>query len=408
MDSRTFRADNMLAALEIVKKEMGPEAIIVSARNVLSGPAWQVWKKPQIEIVAIRKGDKAETKSESLSEKLTAKGAEPGPKEKAENTSIIYKNPFLDSQKIESTDESFTSRAEELLSAIRSIGSIKTEKASQKTKESGVFQKTSGEQPDIVRKIHSYYLNFGIEKKLLDQIANHCCETLSPQALKNETKVLDNFRIQLEASIRTKKLNPKTANVIFLVGASGSGRTSMIAKLSIYFANQMEKKVGWICTDTVRIGAISEARTYTDTIGLPLKIAYTPEDLKQAVQDLEQEIDIFLVDTPAINPFSEMSIVELGSFLTAIPTRSTWMMIPATSTARSIELSYSSLSSLRPNGFVLNRLDETDHFSEVFNLAWRTQIPLFYFSYGASVIGNVVEAKSESLVRAILEEKIRI
>ena len=51
MKSQTFRAENMLAALEQVRTELGPEAVILSVRKVLDGPAWQVWKKPVVEVV---------------------------------------------------------------------------------------------------------------------------------------------------------------------------------------------------------------------------------------------------------------------------------------------------------------------------------------------------------------------
>jgi flagellar biosynthesis protein FlhF len=246
----------------------------------------------------------------------------------------------------------------------------------------------------------------GVEEAILKKVTRVSLDTLSPRVMQDERRVREFLHKQLEASIHILKESSSTLpQVIFLVGSSGAGKTSTCAKLAVHYTKNFHQKVVWICADTVRIGAIAEARTYTDTIGIPLRLAYTPEDLISEIEQVRGEADIILVDTPAFNPRKEESIVDLGALLTAVPKRTTWMVIPSTAKEIDLQNAISALGPFRPKAIIVSKLDETNSFSSVFNLAARTQLPFAYFTFGRRVLNDISVANSNQFVKALLDER---
>jgi flagellar biosynthesis protein FlhF len=166
----------------------------------------------------------------------------------------------------------------------------------------------------------------------------------------------------------------------------------------------MKKQIAWISADTVRTGAIHEAKTYADAIGIPMHAAYTPEELYEAVAR-EKNADVILVDMPSVNPRSEASVVESGAFLTILQQRNTWIVAPATAKTADMENLAAALLPFRPTAIALTKLDETGTFGSVFNLAWKTQLPLVYYSFGPRVTDELIPARADTLVRAMFTER---
>jgi flagellar biosynthesis protein FlhF len=199
-----------------------------------------------------------------------------------------------------------------------------------------------------------------------------------------------------------------SGRVVFIIGTSGVGKTSAIAKMVVHFTVDLRQRVGWICADTVKIGAIAEAKTYSETIGTPLRVVYSPEELGNAIENLRQEVDYIFVDTPAFNPQNEASVLEIGSILTAFPRRSTWLVIPAAAREIDLQNALGAVSPFKPRCLLLTKLDETNNFSAVYNIAWRSQLPMAYFSFGSKVMNELIPARPETLVQAIFESRFRV
>jgi flagellar biosynthesis protein FlhF len=244
-------------------------------------------------------------------------------------------------------------------------------------------------------------LDQGVAESLVAKIATACAESLSPRSLQDERRVRNQLHSQLEVYLRTRKGHGAAEErVICLVGMSGSGKTSTAAKLAAHHARQAGRQLAWICADTVRAGAIAEARVYTGSLGIPLRLAYTPEELAEAAQELEA--DLVLVDTPGCNPHREASVVELAALLTALPKRSTYLVAPATAREADLAQAVAALSPFGLRGLVVTKLDETVVFGDIFNLAWRSQIPLAYFTSGTRPLEDLQPASASRLVAVLM------
>jgi flagellar biosynthesis protein FlhF len=244
----------------------------------------------------------------------------------------------------------------------------------------------------------------GLDEKIIQRVIKACSESLNPIHLMDEERVRHNLQKQLEAELRVQSPSATLANrVMCLVGTSGSGKTSACAKLAAFFSKIMEKKVVWICADTIRTGAIGEARMYTDALNIPLHVVYTPADLVQAIES-EADAQMILVDFPACNPRSEVKVIEMGSFLTAINKRTTYFVAPATSKETDLMDMLAAFSPFNIKGLIFTKMDETSVYGNLYNIAWRSQLPLTFFANGTRIMDDLFPGQEKDLVSAIFRK----
>jgi flagellar biosynthesis protein FlhF len=256
--------------------------------------------------------------------------------------------------------------------------------------------------PASLKKIQQQLQLQGLDEKLVDGLVNVALETLSPATLADFETCRKSI-IQLlaaELPVIPGSGSYLMSNIVCVTGASGSGKTSVIAKLALFYSQKLNKRITWVCADTVRSGAVAEARAYADALGLNLKLVYVPEDLKNLLSDAQPD-DLFLVDTAGYNPCSEEQMVELGELLSEIPKRSTYLVVPATTKETDLFQVVGSLGMFNLNGVIVTKLDETHTFGNVYNFARRNQLPLGYFATGRDAANHFETADPVRLVLAL-------
>jgi flagellar biosynthesis protein FlhF len=253
-----------------------------------------------------------------------------------------------------------------------------------------------------LKKIREQLAYQGVDEMLIDGLVNVALESLSPATLADFETCKKSIAQLLGAELRVQQGAGKyfSSNVVCFIGSSGSGKTSSIAKLALFFSQNLKKKITWVCADTVRMGAIAEARAYTDALGFNLQLVYTPHDLKGILQN-SGETDLFLVDTPGYNPCNENQMIELGTLLSEIPKRSTYLVVPATTKETDLLQASASLGIFNLDGLIVTKLDETHTFGNVYNFARKNQVPLGYFTTGKETSRHLEVVDPSRLVSAL-------
>ena len=418
METKKYRANNMLMALQTVQRDMGPNAIVVSMRQVPAGPAWQVWRKPYCEVVATlpEPGSKPQSTRKDQSPLRTA---EQTPSLEGQSKEAVLKESLRAA--------SLSAAGEALVNVPRKstvpVSGWKTGKLPAQPAEternssspvianSPVIAPAPAADPNIIDektligRVRSHLLGQGVDAQLMDRITTVCGQTLSISAMEDPERVASHFQRQLEAGIRTpvRMLSAPLNRVQCLVGASGSGKTSVCAKLASYYGLKLQKKVVWICADTIRTAAIAEARLYTESIGVPLKVAYTPEDLVNAIAE-SADADIILVDTPACNPRSESSVVDIGNFLTKVRSRDAYLVAPATMKETDLVQTLAAFGPFHLSGLIFTKMDETLTHGSVFNVAWQSQLPFSWYTTGSNVLEDLHPGDSRKLVNRLFKD----
>jgi flagellar biosynthesis protein FlhF len=266
------------------------------------------------------------------------------------------------------------------------------------------LKKPDGAWP-LLEKLYQRLLIQGVETGLVQKVCQISADTLGYQAALDENRIMEHLRRQLEAYIKVQReFAPKEHQVICVIGPSGAGKTSFCAKLAVRYQKILKRSVAWVCADTIRTGGINEAKSYTQAINLPLSVVYTPQELFDAVESFNDH-DLVIVDTPACNPRKEDSLVEIGAFLSAIPNRITWVVVPATAKENDLIYTVAALNSFKPRALVATKMDETSSFGALYNLSLRSQLPFTYFTQGAQIVGDLLPAAASRLVHALFTER---
>ncbi|MEN6299764.1 MAG: hypothetical protein ABFD51_07625, partial [Anaerolineaceae bacterium] len=132
---------------------------------------------------------------------------------------------------------------------------------------------------------------------------------------------------------------------------------------------------------------------------------YTPQDLEQAIQN-EKQAEIIMLDTSAHNPYQESEIVDLGTFLTTVPQKVVYLTAPATAKEKDLRQAWVAYSPFDISGFIVTKLDETTYYGDILNLAWHTQAPLAYFTFGTQILDNLIKADAKKCAGLVLGERI--
>jgi len=430
MLTKTFRAQNMLMALKNVQTELGPDALILSMREVPTGPMWAVWKKPGIEVIASKPEDKS-IENKNLSRQNDLRGSKQPTKEELkkeiELLKMISNGHILHDQKISGSKQGKIEEKEEISSKLygnekfdphdfrdfpdaQKLLSESINEKSQinlpKAKITLSENKKEPVLPGLLAEIKNILSEQEIHPELIEKIIESNIEAFSPAILNDPLRLKKFVKHQLTACLppMRKSAGLLPGKIMVLVGSSGCGKTSTCAKLASFYTVTMGKKVVWIEADTIRTSAISESRTYTETLGIPLFLAYTPQELVELLES-QSDADLILVDTTSYNPRKEDSLIELASFLTCVPTGSTYLIASATTKEQDLFEAEKSLKQFGLKGLILTKLDETGSFGACFNLLYSCKLPLYFTSAGNQIFGDLKPGIPEQIASAIIEGK---
>ena len=451
--NKTFRAPTMLEALRQVQRELGPDAMVVSVRQVPGGPTWQVWRRPIYEVIATTKtaarssaaadakpaaapaprpAPPAEGKpTQSLPGRLYRTEAQPKAAQPAAEPAVSSKSnakvqPFTPVRLVSASAEKAAAPAAEgdLLQALRhslqGAGS-RQEKPQPPAAEVWVDEESSNlvspiimedlppaavmDDLQVVAAVRRQLTEQGVDRLLVNRLLDNCQHVLSPQILSDEVRLRRYLYGQLEVGLHLPytPLLENPPHLICLVGNTGCGKTSVCAKLAAHYSQVLGKKVAWINADTVRTGAIGEAQIFTETLGIPLHQVYTPAELVEAVR-AAADAEVILVDTPGCNPRSQLKVVEIGSFLTSLKNRTTYLVASAASKDTDLNQLQAALGPFNIQGLIITKLDETCTYGSIYNFAWRSQLPLMCFTTGGRVMDDLHPAAPAELVYAVFGE----
>ena len=176
-----------------------------------------------------------------------------------------------------------------------------------------------------------------------------------------------------------------------LVGPTGVGKTTTIAKLAAHYRLKEKRRVGLITVDTYRIAAVEQLRTYADIIDLPMQVVSTPREMREAVRRMDN-LDLVLMDTAGRSPKDEVKIRELGPFSARpAPTRSTWCSA-AWASPRPWNRRPSASPPVGTTALMLTKLDEATGLGNLLPLVRHCKLPLSYLTNGQNVPDDIETA----------------
>lgn len=240
------------------------------------------------------------------------------------------------------------------------------------------------------------------EKIIQDMIAKlNGTEILAPS---NSVKAANALEKYIRKAIRVANgitLYSNKPKVVALIGPTGVGKTTTLAKIAAKFVLEQGARVALITADTYRISAVEQLKTYSDILGLPLEIVYNPEALRKAIEK-HKDKQLILIDTAGRSQYNEYQMKELSGLLSIDADIEKHLVMSATTkTSDGVEL-LENFSICQPDRVIFTKVDETGTHGIILNILHRRKVALSYITNGQSVPDDIEPASVERLAELLL------
>lgn len=265
---------------------------------------------------------------------------------------------------------------------------------------------------DALLKHYTRLIENEVAQELADEIIAGVRDELTPSELADESTVRAAVLRRLETllTVDQQVAAPpvKAADgrplTIALIGPTGVGKTTTIAKLAAAYRLRHGKKVALITSDTYRIAAVDQLRTYANIIGVPLRVVHTPAEMQAAVE-ATRDADVVLIDTAGRSPGDTQRVCELRTFLQAAKPHQTHLVLSSVASEGALMRSAERFGDLKPNLVIFTKLDEAANLGVLVNVARRIDAKLSYVTTGQEVPDDIEPSRPERLARLVLDGK---
>ncbi len=430
MQIKVYEAQDMRSALEKVKKELGPEALILSSRNIYKDKLG-VLGKPWIEVVAavdgsggkekekfprekgISKDSNIEGQSQKVKEKVGTYAKNGSFKELLEMKKLLennFQDPVSEDGIVKPIgDEPLLNELRQIRQSFQGLSGEISEMKSQWEKQIfSSFPETKSQDFDSGESKKKflpelYGLGLGPETlQVLEEMIEKKNRNLNKQGSENQGSLLE----QIIAEV-IKIVNPLSGpwtnqKRISFIGPTGVGKTTTIAKVAANYLINCGKKVVLATIDNYRIAAVEQLKIYGQIMNVPVEPAKSPQQLKN-IFDRHQDKDLILVDTAGRSPKDELSLQELGGFLDPALRIENHLVLSATTRESELYAVIKRFQHIELHGLVFTKLDECDLLGSILNVQLAAGYPVSFLTNGQKVPEDLLPHEPHHLARMILQ-----
>jgi flagellar biosynthesis protein FlhF len=261
--------------------------------------------------------------------------------------------------------------------------------------------------PDLPSELVSSYAQLveaEVPEVLARRLVRHLAENLDPSEIARPKVLLSALCGAIDQCIRIAppiRAVMGTRRVIALVGPTGVGKTTTVAKLAASFKLVHGLRVGLVTVDTYRIAAVEQLKTYAEIIDLPLAVANDPSQMSQALSEVGA-VDIIFIDTAGRSPRDEVKIRELADFMVHARPDEVHLVLSAGTSEHSLRAAVERFTQVRADRLILTKLDEAESLGAILGVVGQADRPVSYLTTGQAVPDDIEPADRRRLSRLIL------
>ena len=381
MKIKKFRAQTMNEAFKQIKAQLGPNAIILNVQEHKKTGTFGFVQSRFLEVTAALDDKPIRSSENPFRQKNTAEANQTysrpkrWPPEAAESGSI---------EKLQSELQDLRSKYEQLHTQFGT--DLRSEHlpphlagAYQMLTKSGVDEALA---LSILRSVADDFPSRDLSREGLDHVLLQWMSRLIPQADNQMTE-------------------QKRPRIVVLIGPTGVGKTTTIAKLSATDAIFHLKKVGLLSMDTYRIAAIDQLRVFADLSKIPMEVAYSPDDMSRAVQKFSQK-DVIYIDTPGRSPRDGRGIQEIRDYLGAIQPDEVHLTLSLSTRSEDLLDVLKRFQVIPSNRIIFTKLDETNRYGNMLMVLKHFRLPVSFVTFGQDVPKTFRPATQSFLSQLIL------
>ncbi|WP_373896033.1 flagellar biosynthesis protein FlhF [Virgibacillus natechei] len=369
MKVKKYVAPTMPEAMNQIRKELGPEAVILNSREVSKGGFLGLFKKKGIEIIAALDPEPLRTKTnKSMNVNTQTLNGEASPM-KNNNTEV------LDEWK--------------QLKKIITCPTLPNE----------------NNYPTEYQIVYQQLLEQEVGNDLAKQLVSKVIKQNDPESPSSLDMIKGRMVKEIKNRLRDFSFKEITyeKRIVQFVGPTGVGKTTTLAKIAAKSILKMHKKVAFITTDTYRIAAIEQLKTYARILDVPLEVTYTIEDFKRAIE-IFRNYDLILVDTAGRNYREKHYVKELQNTIDVSMGMDTYLVLSLTAKSQDITEIYDQFSPIPIKEVIFTKIDETRQYGPLLNIPLDKQTGIAYVTNGQDVPDDIIHITPDVIANYIVGE----
>lgn len=373
MKVKKYTASSMTEAMKYIREELGGDAVILSSKPVYTGGFLGLFRKRSIEVIAAI--DPKPEPSQMIAKQKVKKETVPQPTP----TRSDKKDP----------EESY------LLNEIVDLKGMIAELRS--------TAKQDMHYPELLENAHSFLMEQDVDTNIRAEIMESLVTNW--RAAKQDVSEVE-VQEWLKASLIellgwiSKEENVFQKKYINIVGPTGVGKTTTLAKIAAETMLNQRKKVAFITTDTYRIAAIDQLQTYAKILNVPIEVAYNLEDFKKAAERFSH-YDLVFIDTAGRNFRNEQYVKDLGNIIDFSKDLETYLVLSLTSKQKDMDEIYRQFSTIPIKQVIFTKADETATYGSMINFIQHHHLAPIYITNGQNVPDDIVRATPTNIVKTI-------
>lgn len=398
MRVKRYVVDSMPDALQKIRIDLGNDAVILNTKAVKTGGFLGMFSRKQIEVIAaVDAGNVDEAKRLD----------EPLEEDRPRAAGYRVRTPSAEIE--QAAGSAFPKTSSSTLVAERPTDAVLVELQEMKKLMSRMMN-----TPQLVehlhlhpnlKKWHDRLIEQEVDSEIVFQLMQGVMEAFPDIALIEDEQVTEMIREQLLAYLNDAPQSQmdESKRIIHFVGPTGVGKTTTIAKLAAEYMLKRRKKIGFITSDTYRIAAVEQLRTYASILNIPLEVVSSINDLRKALDRLK-DCDMVFMDTAGRNYRNELYVSELNNLLMQNGDSETVLVLSLTSKYSDMVAITENFKQMKLNKVIFTKLDETHAYGAIINLIHRFGLSLSYITNGQNVPEDILLAEADQVANLILGE----
>ncbi len=395
---KKFQASTEAEAIIKAKEEMGSAAVILNIKTIKHRGISRLFKKDMVEVTAALE----EMKNTASIPVKSINMAVDDNYRQSSDFHMEYEN-----EKASIIEEKLNS----LQSMLENRMKVVSENPEYFKEEKAVEIKPEPEEEDTNIKFIKLIYNQLIDNEVDEQYVNQIIGEIQ-SSLKKEAS-LDSILAAVYQKIILKIGQPKSIEteqgkrkIVFFVGPTGVGKTTTIAKLASYFKLEKNAKLALITSDTYRIAAVEQLRTYAGILDVPLQVVYTIEEFNQALESYK-DYDLVLVDTAGRSHKNDEQCKEVlhlinDSIIDEDTVKEVYLVMSATTKYKDLVKINEAFNSLENYNIIFTKLDETSCYGNILNMRLKTDVSISYVTSGQAVPDDIRILDPQKVARSLL------
>ena len=378
---KKFQANTETEAILSAKNGLGKDAIVMNIKKISPRGLFKLFRKSMVEVTAAIDEYQPQPEMKVIEPKVSQR---------------VYEEVAKDKNAIEERLNDLQKLLAKQL--------IQSEKTS--SKEVNVKEALEEENHNItcLRLIYNQLIKNDVDEKYANQIIGEIEPTLKKDA--SVDNILASFYQKIILKLgqpKTLEYSENTTKYVFFIGPTGVGKTTTIAKIASSIKVGKKGKVALVTSDTYRIAAVEQLRTYANILNVPLHVIYSEAEMEQVKENFKG-YEVVLVDTAGRSHKLKEQRDDIEKLIKSIPKedRETYLVLSATTKYRDLVKIAEAYSDISEFKLIFTKLDETNSIGNIFNIRMLTNAPLSYATFGQNVPDDISKIDAQDIAKQLL------